>query len=249
MSRYRPDEHGQAVPVCMSCTWDKRFDDMARRVDTLVDQANAMDIQYRRLAAENAKLRKERDEALQQTDMAEPAKEVYEYWRDVIEGGSKRIRFTAKRSKCVQARLNEGRTVDELKLAIDGAKLGAWIDEKGVKHDDLELICRDDGKVRRFLQIARAHRLRAQREQDELRRTLLALYGEGGARVQETPRFGMTERWPCPQCDYSDALEPPLTLCITPADGFAVCMRCKCERAELSRFAIDALRRKNMRAA
>ncbi len=52
------------------------------------------------------------------------------------------------------ARLKEGYTLGQLMRAIDGAAAGAYVDDNGKRHDDLELICRNEVKVDGF--IARA---------------------------------------------------------------------------------------------
>jgi hypothetical protein len=52
------------------------------------------------------------------------------------------------------ARLKSGTSVEDLKTAVDGAARAAHVDEAGVKHDDLELICRSAEKLDLF--IARA---------------------------------------------------------------------------------------------
>ncbi len=238
----RPDRNGEAVSTCFTCTWAPRYDALSHQLDIVIGERDALQQEFRRIAAENAKLRKERDAALQETDMAEPATEVYEYWRDVIEGGSRRVRNTAKRSKAVQARLNEGRSVEELKLAIDGAKIGAYVDEKGVRHDDLELICRDDGKVRRFIQIAQQHALAVDREHSVLAQLLVARFGHGACRRLDVKWSSHAELWPCPVCDWEGRFpgtpSAPQSLCMDYDARYARCMTCQSPAVRL----IDALR-------
>jgi hypothetical protein len=36
-------------------------------------------------------------------------------------------------------------------MAIRGAALAAYVDEGGVRHDDLELICRNEVKLEKFI--------------------------------------------------------------------------------------------------
>lgn len=74
-----------------------------------------------------------------------------EGWKRVI-GGKNPPKANPKRLGKVRARLGEGFTVDELKRAIDGM----WASEFNVKnhHTDIELVCRDDAHVRRYMAIA-----------------------------------------------------------------------------------------------
>lgn len=84
------------------------------------------------------------------------AKEVFDYWVWRMGKGSQ-TRFTKDRKQKVEARLREGYTPDELKLAIDGCAssdfhMGA--NDEGKKHNDLELICRKGSKVENFMERA-----------------------------------------------------------------------------------------------
>jgi len=61
-----------------------------------------------------------------------------------------------KRKRRIDERLKSGRTPDEIRAAIDGAARNAYINQSGVKHDDIELICRDDSKLELFIQRSKA---------------------------------------------------------------------------------------------
>lgn len=87
----------------------------------------------------------------------DPAVEVFEHWRSVME--TPRSLFTPDRRRAVEARLKEGRTVDELKQAVDGCKLtphNMGENDRGEKFNDLELICRKNANVERFMRNAAA---------------------------------------------------------------------------------------------
>jgi hypothetical protein len=84
------------------------------------------------------------------------AKEVFDYWVQRM-GKGPQTRFTKDRKQKVEARLREGYTPDELKLAIDGCAGSAFHmgdNEDGKKHNDLELICRKGSKVEQFMERA-----------------------------------------------------------------------------------------------
>ena len=82
---------------------------------------------------------------------------VFNYWCHRMQKGVQ-TKFSTKRRKAVQARLKEGRTVDDLKRAIDGCAsslfhMGQGPKSDGTVYDDLELICRNNEKVEQFMQI------------------------------------------------------------------------------------------------
>ena len=82
--------------------------------------------------------------------------EVYSYWCQTMNKDS-RTKLSKKRETKIKARLKDGFTVNELKIAIDGcAKSGYHMgqNDTGAIYDDIELICRDDAKVKRFIAIA-----------------------------------------------------------------------------------------------
>lgn len=88
--------------------------------------------------------------------------EVFEHWQKVMD--HPRAAFDGKRRRAVQARLKDGYTADQLRLAIDGcAKTPHNIgqNDRGERYDDLELICRDGPHVDRFIRNATSPPTRA----------------------------------------------------------------------------------------
>lgn len=83
--------------------------------------------------------------------------QVFEHWRTVM--ATPKSILDKKRRAAVQARLAEGRTVEDLKAAIDGcAKTphNMGVNDRGEKFNDLELICRNGPNVERFMRNAQA---------------------------------------------------------------------------------------------
>lgn len=81
--------------------------------------------------------------------------EVFAYWQAKL--NHPQALFSDERRKAVRGRLREGRTVGELKLAIDGCALDPFSmgqNDRGKRFDDLELICRNAGKVEDFMRCA-----------------------------------------------------------------------------------------------
>lgn len=75
--------------------------------------------------------------------------EVFDYWRDRCNHPNAKL--TPDRSRKVRARLREGYTVQQLRQAIDGAAVGAFVNEAGQRFDALDLICRNGSKVEDFI--------------------------------------------------------------------------------------------------
>lgn len=75
------------------------------------------------------------------------AREVFAHWQRVMK--KPRATFIGKRLKAVEARLRDGYSVEDLKAAIDRRSVSAFVNDKGVVFNDLELICRDASQVER----------------------------------------------------------------------------------------------------
>lgn len=92
-------------------------------------------------------------------ELARPtgAQEVFEHWRQVLD--KPRALFSADRRRKVEARLREGRSVEDLKRAVDGCAstpFNRGENDRGQRYDDLELICRTNAHVERFMANAEA---------------------------------------------------------------------------------------------
>ena len=90
-------------------------------------------------------------------EQARPVREVFKHWQAVM--AKPKALLDDKRARAVKARLAEGRTVEDLKQAIDGCaqtphNMGS--NDRGEKFNDLELICRNGPNVERFLANATA---------------------------------------------------------------------------------------------
>lgn len=79
----------------------------------------------------------------------EVAERLFEFWKE--ECGHPRAQLGFKREKALLARLEQYEP-REIAMAIRGAAKAAYVDEKGVRHDDIELICRDEVKLEKFIE-------------------------------------------------------------------------------------------------
>lgn len=94
-----------------------------------------------------------------------PASRVFEHWKRVM--GHPKALLDPKRKRAVQARLDEGRTPEDLMLAVDGCartphNMGE--NDRHQRFDDLELICRNGPQVERFMRNATGPPATARRE-------------------------------------------------------------------------------------
>jgi hypothetical protein len=83
-------------------------------------------------------------------------RDLFAYWQEKC--GHPNAKLTRDRQAKVAARLREGYTVPDISRAIDGAAKHAYVDDRGVRYDDLELICRSGSKLEGFIQRAGATR-------------------------------------------------------------------------------------------
>lgn len=187
-------------------------DNYERELARIGEDLHNAELSLRGLRSAKTKLENQLDGRADEHRRLPEAKEVYEYWRAEIAPRAKE--FGGKRRKAVLARLDGGRTVDELKLAVDGAKIDATTGSNGVRHDDLEFICREDQHVLRFINaatVATARKPRAPASQE------LHLVPWRDVRAANrkfivgwlTEKFGTgssdddgsgDRRWPCPRC-------------------------------------------------
>ncbi|MFZ1694203.1 MAG: hypothetical protein WAT74_13470 [Flavobacteriales bacterium] len=94
--------------------------------------------------------------------------ELFAFWQQAT--NHPQAKLTDDRRRKIRARLAEGYTAGQIRKAIEGAAIAAFVKD-GVKYDDLELICRNGTKLESFIDRATAtpvspmmDRLAAQRE-------------------------------------------------------------------------------------
>lgn len=78
--------------------------------------------------------------------------EVFEHWKLVMVKSSQ-AKLNNKRKACIEARIKEGYTVEQIKQAIDGCSRSPHHmgqNDTGTRYDDLTLICRSGDKVEQF---------------------------------------------------------------------------------------------------
>jgi len=77
------------------------------------------------------------------------ARKAFVYWQEKC--GHPNAQPTPERLGKVRARLAQGYSLDAIRSAIDGAATAAFVNEQGKRFDDLELICRNGGKLEDFM--------------------------------------------------------------------------------------------------
>lgn len=119
------------------------------RCETLRQDLENIEKELRRLRAVNSRLQGERHQKLQANPRAADAQKVYLHYRNRLQPKA-REKCPDDRFELILARL-KAFSVDELCAAIDGAVADAFVDERGKRHDSLELIFRNTGKVYDFI--------------------------------------------------------------------------------------------------
>lgn len=85
-------------------------------------------------------------------DRKEDVLQVFRHWQNVH--GKHRRKLTPVRRKLIRQRLQDGFTVNELKMAIDGCKASPFHqgdNNREMIYDDLSLILRNEEKVEKFI--------------------------------------------------------------------------------------------------
>jgi len=85
--------------------------------------------------------------------------ELFAFWQQQC--GHPHAKLTSDRRTKIRARLSDGYTVEDVRRAIGGAAVAAFVDDRGKRHDDLELICRNGSKLESFMARASKPRRRA----------------------------------------------------------------------------------------
>jgi hypothetical protein len=126
--------------------------------------------------------------------------QVFGFWKGALH--HPRAVLDRKRDKAIRARLAAGRTVDDITLAITGLANSPYHmgqNETRAVYDDIELICRDEIHLERFMALAGAPKLQEEtyeernerigREVDEQRARRLDQAEQNGARPERPGRY------------------------------------------------------------
>ena len=125
---------------------------------------------YENLQVDNAaklrqinRLKKENERGREEQPEHTAALELFDFWVERCGKDPKRTKFGEKREKAVLARLKQGYTKRQIGEAIMGAALAAFRDPgTGVVYDDLELVCRNEVQLEKFIARYEAHQERQQ---------------------------------------------------------------------------------------
>lgn len=136
-------------------SWDRWNRQRAMARDRQQRHRNAKALQPSRKSVANVTPReREREKETTYVELGNEVRAVFDYWRQRC--GHERAKLTGDRRRKIEARLRDGYTVDDLKAAVDGAAVGAFVNEQGRRFDDIELICRGGSKVEAFQARAKA---------------------------------------------------------------------------------------------
>ncbi len=176
--------------------------DLARKVTELVIPLNIIQQTKQTKNKKNTP-----DEASDEMSVTKKAEKVFQYWKTIC-GKGDRTTFTDKRKKAVINRLKKY-SVKDIFDAIDGCKRSphhVGLNDTGTVYDDLELICRSDTHVERFIEYGERAPVR-KATADPGRPTgtdpKCVCRGSGWSDVfpegVDRERYG-NDRFPCPEC-------------------------------------------------
>lgn len=84
-----------------------------------------------------------------------PASEVFAFWRDLL--SNPRARLDERRRRLINARLQDGYSLEDLQLACLGCRASSFHmgdNDRGQRYCSIDLICRSAENVDRFMEIA-----------------------------------------------------------------------------------------------
>lgn len=76
-------------------------------------------------------------------------REAFRYWQSKCDHPNAKL--SPERRRKLEARFKDGFTLADICKGIDGAAQGAYVNEAGVRFDDIELICRTTAKLESFM--------------------------------------------------------------------------------------------------
>lgn len=125
------------------------------------------------MAAQLSLVGKDEQPDLLQGVCSDPVHEVFEFWKALMD--KPHAQLGPKRKSKIREVLSMGYTVEQVKLAIVGCKYDNWSQGENDRHrkfDDIELICRNEVNIDRFIEIgneymAKAKRVEAEKAKDE----------------------------------------------------------------------------------
>lgn len=197
------------------------------------------DRECRRLRREAEALRRQLREAREEDPKSQQIREVLDHWKRALNHPKAKTTLDGARAQKVKARINQGFTVAQLKRAIDGCAYVPYVGPRGrqatedhgaKRHDDIDLICRDETYVERFLRYADEHeqpkltdqpqpepapaperreRPRPRRTETPIERVLIALNSNGCTVNDHHPSY--SDQWSA-QCPAHDDRDPSLSV-------------------------------------
>lgn len=118
-----------------------------------------------------------------QSSFTDPVAAVFEFWQETME--HPRAKLDATRRRKIERALKDGYGVEELKLAVSGARQSEWHRGKnpeGKIWDGLTMILRDSEQIEKFMQIASGPQPNVKRDRHRLGQTTIdddAVFAKG----------------------------------------------------------------------
>ena len=115
-----------------------------RMLQVSFEEMKIKDDTIKKYHRENVTLKARLVKQEQQDAQDELVSTIFEFWK--LMTFHPRAKLGADRVKAINARVREGASPRDFFKAIVGAAFDSFVDDKGKRHDDLELICRGSKK-------------------------------------------------------------------------------------------------------
>lgn len=134
---------------------------MTAKREYLSEKINEAKAPYKPLASQEQEQEQEQDknicppsgepESAKNQNFKKEIQEIFEFWKTTLAKSDQTL-LSVKRKAKIHARLKEGYAVEQIKQAIIGCSKSDYHIEN--KHTDIELICREAGKLDRFIEMS-----------------------------------------------------------------------------------------------
>lgn len=144
------DDNGELRDPLLTLTREElvaRVGDLETKVHGLMGDCDVLHEELTRALRQIKAFKKDREKERLGDPQRDVIVNVFDYWREKC--GHPNARFDGKRFDLIQNRLKQF-TPDELRMAVDGAAVDAYVDSKGKRHDRLGLVFESAERVEDF---------------------------------------------------------------------------------------------------
>jgi hypothetical protein len=137
------DEHGEIIrSSCPACN------EHIRDKDNLVRDREVLEAENRRLLRNIAAMKKDKERERESYRQRARVEGLWQMYQEIV--GKKSSKLGAARFDAIKRMVELGYTDEHFECAFYGAKVDPFVDAKGRRFDELELVCRNEAKIESF---------------------------------------------------------------------------------------------------